>query len=324
MKKKLLLACALITLSISAQESALKLAADAWPLFTNVEGEKSILTDLVQEALRRVDVESSVDIIEFSDVLQKIETGEYDGSPALWISDKRQEKYLFSEPYLNNQLILVGKKGSDVSATSFQELKGKKIGVVDNYAYGDFGKNNDLVIIPDVSNQKNLENLLSDKIDYMLVDALLIQYMLKYQLNDVTAHLAIGQKPLLIKSLHLALGKDVENAQEILSSFNQEIHEMIADESYNRILELNWIEADVDGDGQMEMVLGSDNAGKTAPQNIYGLMMDNSYKEKNGPKRYYVDGKLYEDWDNVPKSYKLDLVEDTTPSLEDAQIRLNF
>jgi len=52
--------------------------------------------------------------------------------------------------------------------------------------------------------------------------------------------------------------------------------------------------------------------------------MNNTYKEKNGPQRYYVDGKLYEDWDNIPKSYKLDLVEDKTPSEEDAYIRLDF
>ena len=221
-------------------------------------------------------------------------------------------------------MVLVGRKGSDVTAASFNDLNGKKIGVVDNYDYGDFDKNQDLVIISDVSNQKNLENLLSDKIDYMLVDALLIQYMLKYQLNDVTQHLAIGQKPLLVKSLHLALNKNVENAEEILNQFDEKIDEMMADESFNRILELNWVKADVDGDGKMEMVLGSNMAGSSAPQNIYGLMMNNTYKEKNGPQRYYVDGKLYEDWDNIPKSYKLDLVEDKTPSEEDAYIRLDF
>ena len=158
----------------------------------------------------------------------------------------------------------------------------------------------------------------------MLVDALLIQYMLKYQLNDVTQHLAIGQKPLLVKPLHFALSKNVENAEEIIHQFNEEIEKMVVDESFNRILELNWIQADVDGDGVMELVLGSNMAGTSAPQNIYGLMMDNSYKDKNGPNRYYVDGKLYEDWDNIPKSYKLDLVEDKTPSEEDTYIRLDF
>lgn len=324
MTKSILYILLLFNFSLYSQQQELKLAADAWPPFTNVEGEKSILTDLVSEALKRMSMESTVSIIEFNDVLSEIESGKFDGSPALWMSDERKKKYFFSKPYLYNQLILVGRKGSDVSQTSFSQLSGMKIGVVDNYAYGNFGNNKNLTIVSDVNNQKNLENLLSDKIDYMLVDALLIQYMLKYQLNDVTKHLAIGQRPLLVKPLHFALGKNVENAEEIISQFNEQIEEMVVDESFNRILELNWIQADVDGDGVTELVLGSNMAGTAAPQNIYGLMMDNSYKEKNGPKRYYIDGKLYEDWDNIPKSYKLDLVEDKTPSEEDTYIRLDF
>ncbi len=324
MKKILLYLLFFATIYSYSQQADLKLAADVWAPFTNVEGEKSILTDLVKEALTRINMTSSVKIIEFNDVLAEIESGNLDGSPALWINEERKEKFYFSKPYLYNQLVLVGRKGSDVSQSSFSELSGKKIGVIDNYAYGSFGEKNDITIISDISNQKNLENLLSDKIDYMLVDALLIQYMLKYQLNDATQHLAIGLRPLLVKPLHLALGKNVENAEEILRQFNEEIENMVADESFNRILELNWIKADVDGDGVTELVLGSNMAGTAAPQNIYGLMMDNSYKDKNGPQRYYVDGKLYEDWDNIPKSYKLDLVEDKTPSEKDTYIRLDF
>lgn len=325
MRKSITCLLCFLTFFGFAQHQNLKLAADVWPPFTNIEGEKSILSDLVQEALRRIQIESTMEITSFTEVLEELHSGKFDGSPGLWTSKERRKKYYYSKPYLYNQLVLVGRKGSDVSATTFNELSGKRIGVIDNYAYGDFDKNIEIEIIPGASNQKNLENLLSDKIDYMLVDALLIQYMLKYQLNDVSQHLAIGQKPLLVKSLHLALSKNLEGAEEILDRFDEEIREMIADESFNELLELNWIKADVDGDGNMELVLGSNMAGTAAPQNIYGLMMDNSYKDqKNGPTRYYIDGKLYEDWDNVPKSYKLDLVEDKTPSAEDAYIRLDF
>lgn len=324
MKKNVIYLMAFFSFFSYAQKSDLKLTADIWPPFTNVQGEKSILSDLVQEALGRMDITSTIEIQEFQVALESIESEAFDGSPALWISEERQQKFYFSKPYLHNQLILVGKKGSDVDAKTFNDLQGKKIGVVNNYAYGDFGDHADITIIPDVSNQKNLENLLSDKIDYMLVDALLIQYMLKYQLNDVTNHLAIGQEPLMVKSLHLTLGKHVENAEDILNQFDKVIAEMIADNSYNKILGLNWVKADVDGDGRMEFVLEGDKAGSSAPQNIYALMLDNSYKEQDEPLRYYVDGKLYEDWDNVPKSYKLDLVEDTTPSLEDTYVKFNF
>jgi polar amino acid transport system substrate-binding protein len=325
MKKTILFCFSLLTFFSYAQHQELKLVADVWPPFTNAEGEKSILSDLVQEALVGIQIESSMEILEFTEVLDQVHSGKYDGIPGLWISPERQEKYFFSKPYLYNQLVLVGRKGSDVSAATFTELEGKKIGVINNYAYGNFENNKEIVMVPGISNQKNLENLLSDKIDYMLVDALLIQYMLKHQLNDVTLHLAIGQKPLLVKSLHLALGKNVDNAEEILDRFDEQIEQMITDGSFNELLELNWIKADIDGDGHMELVLGSNMAGTSAPQNIYGLMMDSSYKnQKNGPSRYYIDGKLYEDWDNIPKSYKLDLVEDKTPSAEDAYIRLDF
>lgn len=324
MKKLLFFLCVLSVGQTLCQNTEVKLGADIWPPFTDVQENTSILTVLVQEALYRRNINSDIEFDKWKDVMRKVDEGELDGSPALWESSERLEKYYFSKPYLYSQLVLVGRKGNDVSATSFTELAGKKIGVVQDYAYGDFEGRDEVELVDGKGNQQNLEKLLSEDIDYMLVDALIIQYMLKYQLNDVTAHLAIGQKPLLTKSLHLGLRKNVENAESILQEFDEEIAEMITDGTFNEILELNWIQADIDGDGIVELVLGGDLAGSTAPQNIYGLMMDDSYRQKNGPKHYYVDGKMYESWDDVPKSYKLDLPQDNIPTEEDAKVKLKF
>jgi ABC-type amino acid transport substrate-binding protein len=324
MKKFLFFLCVLTLNQALGQNTEVKLGADIWPPFTDVSENTSILTVLVQEALYRRNINSDIEFDKWKDVMNKIDGGELDGSPALWESPERMEKYFFSKPYLYSQLVLVGRKGSDVGATSFKDLEGKKIGIVQDYAYGDFEGRDKVELIDGKGNQNNLEKLLSGDIEYMLVDALIIQYMLKYQLNDVTAHLAIGQRPLMTKSLHLGLRKNVENAESILREFDEEIAEMIADGTFNEILELNWIQADVDGDGVVELVLGGDLAGTSAPQNIYGLMMDESYRQKNEPKQYYVDGKLYESWDDIPKSYKLDLPKDDIPSEEDAKVKLKF
>lgn len=314
----------LILTLAQGQNTELKLTTDVWPPFTDTNGNKSILTVLVQEALYRRDVNSSIEFEKPGITIERIDKGDFDGSPALWKSPDREEKYVYSEPYLYNQLILVGQKGSDVSISSFSELKGKRLGVVEHYAYGNFEKENEIELVKGANNQKNLEKLLSGEIDYMLVDALLIQYMLKYQLNDVTAHLALGQKPLLVKSLHMAIRKDIPNAEGIMKDFNEEIDEMIVDGTFNKILELNWVRADIDGDGKTELILGGEMAGTEAPQNIYGLMMDDTYKQKNGPNQYYVDGKMYESWDDIPKNYKLDLPKDNLPSEEDAKVKLKF
>ncbi len=304
-----------------SQTTEFKLAADIWPPFTDIETEKSIATDLVDEALNRIDINTSVELLKFEEVLSSINSGDYDGSPALWINEERKKNLVFSKPYLHNQLIVVGRKGDDVNAATINDFKGKKIGVVENYAYDI--KTDDVIFVSGESDQQNLSRLLSNQIDYMLVDAILIQYLLKYQLNDVSEFLEIGSNALLVKSLHFAIGKDVVGAEEIISKFNIEITNMISDGTYNKILELNWIHADIDGDGKTELILHGDEAGSEAPVQAYGFHAQSLTNDSNSMNRYYIDGKIYSGWDNVPQQYKTDIVMESQ-SLENSGIRLNF
>jgi len=324
MKKILLASFIIISFNAFSQVGELKLASDIWPPFTDIESEKAIAMDLVKEALARIDIKTTFEILEFNDVVTGIDSGKFDGSSALWLSAEREEKYLFSKPYLQNQLVLVGRKGSDVSATSFAEFDGKKIGVVENYAYGVDINSDKVELISGSSDQQNLERLLSEQIDYMLVDALLIQYLLKYQVNDVSEYLEIGKTPIMIKSLHFTIRKNVEGAADIIEGFNEEILKMVAEGTYNRILELNWIRADVDGDGNMELVLDGNAAGTAPPEYTYGVHSDQSMvKKTNDPGRYYINGKFYNSWDQVPQEYKTEIVM-STQNPKDSGIKLNF
>src|SRR5210317_1482555 len=158
MKNALTLFFLFLSLLLQGQNQELKLTTDIWPPFTDIKGNKSILTVLVQEALYRRNINSSIHIEDFVNLLDRIDKGEFDGVPALWKTPEREAKYAFSEPYLYNQLVLVGPKGSDVSALSFTELKGKRIGVVEYYDYGDFPGKDEVSLIPGKSNQNNLEN----------------------------------------------------------------------------------------------------------------------------------------------------------------------
>jgi len=309
MNKILLAAILLINSSLFAQDLELTLASDIWPPFTNVEGEKSIALDIVKQALEKSDIKINYEIIEFEDVITGIKKLDYDGSAALWYNENREELLLFSNAYLQNQLVLVGRKGSDISATSFSDLENIKIGLVENYAYGDeISKSNNIEIVSGKSDQQNLERLLAKKVDYILVDDLLIQYMLKYQVNDVSEFLEIGKRALIIKSLHFAIRKDIPNVEEIISQFNDEIAIMITDGSYHEILELNWIRADVDGDGKVELVLVGENAGEEAPENAYDIYHSDQHDSTSG---YYINGTYYENWESVPSSYK-----NTLPKVE--------
>ncbi len=134
-----LLLCSLFLFSTLLRAESLKLASDVWPPFTNHMGKTRTALNLVSEALIRGGTPSKVFVLEeFTAVTEGILDKTYDGSAALWRTPERDGLLLFSEPYLENRLVLVGRKGTDVSAKSLVDLKeGSKVGLVEDYAYGE-------------------------------------------------------------------------------------------------------------------------------------------------------------------------------------------
>jgi ABC-type amino acid transport substrate-binding protein len=308
---KITLILLLISTGLFSQKAQLKLASDIWPPFTNVETEKSIALDIVNEALQRSGVAVATSILGFNEVLRGIRSGNYTGSAALWRTGERENLLVFSEPYLQNQLVLVGRKGSNVSFDSIAEIKNSRIGLVKDYAYGELlAEVGSVSLIYGDSDQHNLEKLLSGNVDYILVDAILIHYLMMYQVNDVRELLEIAPEPLITKTLHLAVRKDFPGVEDLISRFDEEISKMIADGTYNEILGFNWIRADVDGDGTVELVLEGDQAGTARPSVVYSIY---TVAQPAGTDRYYIDGQLYNGWNNIPDRYKKEAMQGAGP-----------
>lgn len=286
------------TLCTQAQE--LSLVSDVWPPFTNKKGEKAIALEIVQEALNRIGYKSESHIIDFKAVTEKLESHKADGSAALWKTDAREEFLFFSESFLENQLVLVGRKGANVSIKDISALKGKTIGLVKDYAYDETLTNTPgLTIVYSKSNQQSLEKLLSEEIDYFLVDNVLIQYMLKYEINNIYNYLAIAKEPLFQEPLHFALNKKVPNAKQIISLFDKQIKIMMKDGTYNKILGMDWVNVDINHDGNTELVLIGDAVGLNKPKETYSV-----FYGPNKPKGYYINNVHYDSWDSIPDQYK--------------------
>ena len=289
-----------------SQTTHLNLASDVWPPFTDIKTNKNVAIDLVHVALARTKVQAETAILDFKEVMNGINNKKFDGSAALWYSAERAKNLIFSEPYLENRLILVGKKGSDVSPENLSKLKGKRIAVVESYAYGSLlDQANGIVLVKGSSDQQNLDRLLKAEVDYMLADALLIEYVINYQSKEATQYLEIGTTTLLKLPLHFAIRKEIKGAATIIENFNKEIKKMIVDGVYNQILQLNWVSSDVDGDGLTELVLIGDKAGTQAPTHIYNVLPTNGAPSKGS--QYVIEGKHYSSWESVPEKYKLPL-----------------
>jgi polar amino acid transport system substrate-binding protein len=304
----LLLSLAAASLVVSAQTTHLRLVSTAWSPFTNEPGQPRFALDLVEAGLGRIGVKTSTTIVDAAQFTTSLLSDKFDGSAAAWKDAERERTLLFSQPYLENRLILVARRGGDVSAATLADLKGKRIAIVAGYSYGDAIEQSGPIFVRSRAEEDSLKLLLDSKVDYTLMDELVVQYIVSNYAEEARTRLQVGSTPLLKRPLYLAVRRAVPDAESIVNRFNAELRGMIADRTYHRLLHLDWIHADVDGDGLAEYVPQSDRPGAREPQRAYSLFspeLPAAVTGKNQP-RFYVGGSVYESWTAVPQKFKVE------------------
>ena len=316
----LVLNCA-ATLVISAQPAPLALVSTAWPPFTNPPGQPRFALDLVEAALVRLGRTANTTIVAAADFNAALIGDRFDGSAAIWKDPERERALLFSEPYLENRLVLVGRQGSDVSAKAPADLKGKRVAMVEGYAYGDAIDNAGMVIVRSSSEEDSLAQLLNSSVEYTLMDDLVIQYLVSNYPKEAETRLQIGSRPLVTRPLYFAIKRTRPDAQSLITRFNAQLRGMITDRTYHRLLHVNWIRADITGDGIPEYVPANDQAGTSEPKHVYSLFTASTMPMKPSEKTgFYVGGSLYEDWSRVPARYKVHYSTDPDPGRSSGSI----
>jgi len=292
-----------LSLVVSAQTRPLRLVSTAWPPFTNAPGTPRFALDLVETALGRIPVSSNTAIISAADFTTALLSGPFDGSAAVWKDPQREQVLLFSQPYLENRLVLIGRRGADVSAKTLSALAGKRVAIVEGYSYGDAIERSGAVFTRSRSEEDSLSELLKGRVDFTLMDDLVVQTIVSAYPKESAERLQIGVTPLVSRPLHLAIRRTHPDAETIIARFNAQLRGMIADRTYHQLLHVDWIRADVDGDGVSEYVPATDNAGRQIPQRVYALFTS-SDPTATPPARFYLGGTIYADWASVPEAYR--------------------
>lgn len=296
-----------VPIMAAAQAPRLQFVSTPWSPFTNAAGQPRYALDLVGDALKRAGIIAETVIVDEASLTPSLLSGEFDGSAALWKDTERERALLYSQPYLENRLILVGRRGSDVSAASLSDLAGRRIALIAGYAYGEAAETKDgPIFVPSHSKEDSVAKLLNGEVDYTLMDDLVIQYLVRHHEEEARTRLDFGPTPLITRSLHLAVSRSHPDAESIISRFNTVVVGMMVDGSYHRLLHLDWIDADVDGDGLREFVPHDDQAGPDEPERPYALFRatGTAYAEPDKKRRFYLGGKIYEGWSTVPAHYK--------------------
>jgi hypothetical protein len=132
----------------------------------------------------------------------------------------------------------------------------------------------------------------------------------------------MGSTPLITRPLHLAIRRSRPGSAGIISRFNAELRRMIADRTYHRLLHVEWITAEVDGDGRKELVSSTDQAGPAPPDRSYDLFLAAPPAPESPPSgpRFYFGGSIYENWAAVPENYKTSNADRPDPSRSTASL----
>jgi polar amino acid transport system substrate-binding protein len=286
------------------QPTPLRLISTAWPPFTNPPGQPRFALDLVEAALGRIQLTSRTTFVSAPQFTSTLVSGLFDGSAAVWKDPERERSLVFSQPYLENRLVLVGRHGADVSAKTLEALAGKKIAVVDGYSYGDAVNGPGPVWVRSQSEEDSVKRLLKGSVDYTLMDELVVEYLLSNYPKESGTRLEIGSTALITRDLYFAINRDRPDAITIMERFNAQLRGMIADHTYHRLLNVDWIRADVDGDGVPEYVPRTDRPGPLAPGHAYSLFAPAPGAEAPTKPGFYLGGTIYSDWASVPENYK--------------------
>jgi polar amino acid transport system substrate-binding protein len=291
---------------VSAQSATppLRLVSTAWPPFTNPAGQPRFALDLVEVALLRIGVNATTRIVEAPDFTSSLLTGPFDGSAAAWKDAERERVLLFSRPYLENRLVLVGQRGGDVSAKALSDLRDRRVAIVEGYSYGDATETTGPVFVRSASEEDSLARLLKGEVDYTLMDELVVQYILQNHPSEAESRLTIGSTPLVTRQLYFAVRRSRADAESIISRFNAQVRGMIADGTYHRLLHVEWIRADMNDDGVQEYVAPADRVGPAEPQRAYSIFSVSTPGSDTSKPGFYVGGNIYGDWASVPESYK--------------------
>ncbi|UCE90415.1 MAG: amino acid ABC transporter substrate-binding protein [Pseudomonadota bacterium] len=237
----LLGACMLLLSTTIATAAELKVATSTWPPYVDKNLEKNgLAVHIAMTALERAGHTPVLKIESWPRTLQGVNVGVYDVIAAAWYSDERAQAFTFSKPYLVNQIKFIKRKGAPIQFNSLADLKGRTIGIVQNYAYGaEFDQASGLIKIATNHVIQNLLRLSQGQIDLTLDDERVLHHELKQYMSQTADQFEILPKPLSENGLHIAVSKKNPAHKEIAAAFEKAIDKMKADGTYKAIIDLH-------------------------------------------------------------------------------------
>lgn len=233
---------ALILLTYTAKtcaEDPVKMVTNTWPPFVDARlPQQGLAVELVTHIFSRAGFPVENTVESWPRAMEGVRIGLFDVLGAAWRDDARDRQFIYSEPYLINELIVVKRRNMEGRFYSLSALENARVGLSTDYAYGvDFTEIPGIDIVYENHILQNLINLLNDKVDFVVGDRRVIALQLEDYLKDRRHEIEVVSVSLPPRALYVAGSRTAERPAQLIKEFNAALREVKRDGSYQKIIE---------------------------------------------------------------------------------------
>ena len=225
----------------SRPKSVVRIAVEgAYPPFNFIDANNELQgfeVELLKSLCEAMDTECELVQHEWDGIIRALVNREYDAvMSSLEITERRQKRIAFSDPYYRIPAVFIGSKETAPGAVTPAAMAGKKIGTIertDHEAYlKTFYKNSEIVLYAKAE-EANLD-LLVGRIDAVFADELLLSKFLGTR-EGACCHI-VGEAPAEPAYKRESYGIGLRKGdEELRERFNRAIAQVKADGTYDRI-----------------------------------------------------------------------------------------
>lgn len=235
--RNLLLLTVSALFSFVVQAATITAAQDPWAPFVQKDNvNPGVSVEIITEAFKTQGHTVDFKIMPWTRALNEVKSGKVDVLVATWFTSERTAFLKYSEPYLENSLKFIKRKGDGFEYNGMDSLSGKTVGIIRNYGYGDEFLNATNFNKPEANDLvANAKKLMAKRIDLTLEDELVAKSTLSGAGMNV-ADFEFTANALSVNPLHVTSGLANPNNGQYIEAFNKGLAEIKANGTFDKIL----------------------------------------------------------------------------------------
>jgi polar amino acid transport system substrate-binding protein len=211
---------------------------DPWPPFLDPnQTSKGIIAEIATAAYATQGYELEITFVPWARAITGVKNATFDLLLGTWLTEERTEFLQFSEPYLNNSIKFIKKKGNTFDYSGLESLTGKSVGIVREYGYGDDFLSAKNFKRPEAKNLiSNIRKLIAGRIDLTLEDEIVAKTIIAKEQPDLLDKIEFSNTDYSTNALYVTSGLANAKHKELIEAFNKGLAEIKKNGAYDTIL----------------------------------------------------------------------------------------